>query len=77
MAAAPGKIITERSVPFYPIDLRAALRALMTEAQTEGNDLVYNRAAGILAELDAADMRCRLDTHDLFVSVVFKEHTPA
>lgn len=74
--ANAGKV-TERSVSFHQLDLRAALDALLKDAAQEGNDVLYARAERMLCELDSAEASARRQTHDLFVSIVFKEHTPS
>lgn len=61
---------------WHQLDLRAAVTALLKDAEAEHNEVLYARTEIMLRELDTAERNARLNTHDLFVSVVFKEHTP-
>jgi hypothetical protein len=64
-------IVNERAVPIHKQDLEKALQTLLGTATSE---VEYKRAELLLSELEAADRRCRLDTHDLFITLTFKEH---
>lgn len=63
-------------MPFDHLDLRAALNGLLREAAQENNSILFARAENLLGELDTAERSAAQQTHDLFISVVFKEHTP-